>query len=299
MSHEFCWPEGKSLRVRRWNESFENSESRKVRSTSYVPLPNKHDGKGYSRIANHQRSCHIFTGWILILQVASKCPERGLLVDEDGSLDVDDIAVMTRFDVSIFELAIPILVDPKVGWLEWVDTPGSLQQNGRTQDTIPVSPISSTPIPDNPGTSRHVPARPDMPGRTEQKGTELNGTETTPLPPSPGGTPASQSSGGSSSRSTIPSARDLIATIPADSPYRDVAIEWAEYKQSQPAASRYRTERSWAVVLKKMAKYPPEVVTDAVESAIANGWKGWEFDSIKMQMKPESRTQPEGEDLWN
>jgi hypothetical protein len=52
--------------------------------------------------------------------VASKMPERGLLVDEDGPLDAEDLAVKTGFPASIFHAAFTVLVDRKIGWLERV-----------------------------------------------------------------------------------------------------------------------------------------------------------------------------------
>ena len=159
----------KALSVRNWNMHFENAESRKVRVCSFVCLPNKHDGKGYARIATCAKSCRAFTGWMLILQVASKMPQRGLLVDEDGALDVDDLAAMTRFESSVFDDAIEVLTQPKIGWLEWVDVPEELELSGRKQDKIPIR----RDVPGRAGICR------DAPGRREGKGTEGKGTEFT------------------------------------------------------------------------------------------------------------------------
>ena len=113
----------------------------------------------------HTKSCQVFTGWMLILQVASKMPQRGLLVDEDGALDVDDLAAMTRFKCEVFQIAIEALVDPKVRWLEWVEIPEKLVCSGRGKDEIQINQDT-------------IPARQDESGqnrtegnRTEQKGT--------------------------------------------------------------------------------------------------------------------------------
>lgn len=155
----------KALQVRNWDMNFENAESRKINRTTYVCVSNKHDGKGYARIAAHTKSCQVFTGWMLILQVASKMPQRGLLVDEDGALDVDDLAAMTRFKCDVFSAAIDVLTSPKIRWLEWVEIPEVLVCSGRLKDTIPINQDT-------------IPARPDPPGRTEQNRTEGNGTVT-------------------------------------------------------------------------------------------------------------------------
>lgn len=160
----------KALAIRDWDRHFENAESRKIKGTTYVCVPNKQDGKGFARVASHKQSCRVFTGWMLILQVASKMPQRGVLVDEDGALEVDDLAAMTRFDEATFTTAIEVLTSPKVGWLEWVEIPAKLVTSGRKPDEIPVRQDS-------------VPSRPDASGRTEGNRTEQKGTEQNISPP--------------------------------------------------------------------------------------------------------------------
>ena len=164
----------KALQVRNWDLYFENSESRKIKNCAYFCMPNKHDGKGYARIAAHAKSCQVFTGWTLILQVASKMPQRGLLVDEDGALDVDDLAAMTRFKSEVFDLTIKATTDLKVRWLEWVDIPQRLVRtgvkSGQEPEIILINQDNVLTRQDEPG------QRPGVPGRTEQKGTEQKGT---------------------------------------------------------------------------------------------------------------------------
>ena len=73
-------------RVRDWDQHFENSRSRDYKKLDWVPLPNKHDGKGYRRLIALENGPALFAAWVLIVQVASKCPQRGVLADEDGPL---------------------------------------------------------------------------------------------------------------------------------------------------------------------------------------------------------------------
>jgi hypothetical protein len=107
--------------IKDWQEHFENHESRKVKGVRWVALPNKHDGKGFRRVAAHPESVSVFCAWTLILQVASKTPVRGVLADEDGPLDSDDLAAMTGFPAQIFDTAFNVLTDKKIGWLETVE----------------------------------------------------------------------------------------------------------------------------------------------------------------------------------
>jgi hypothetical protein len=102
--------------VTNWGEHYENNRSRKVKDLAWVPIPNKHDGERYSRLMQRKDAAQIFAAWILILQVASRCQDRGTLVRSDGSPhDSDSLSVKTRAPKAWFDLALPILVEMK--WL--------------------------------------------------------------------------------------------------------------------------------------------------------------------------------------
>ncbi len=175
-------------RIKDWALHFENSESRKVRGARWLPLPNKHDGKGFRRMVRHAEKERIFCAWILILQVASKCPVRGDLADENGPLTAIDLADSTGFGEEIFELAFQVLSDPKIGWMVEIPwpVPEEYQLPAIRPEETPVRPDESTKPPDASG---RAPSKPDS-FRVEGKGTEGKGTEikSTPLsPPAPHG----------------------------------------------------------------------------------------------------------------
>jgi hypothetical protein len=86
----------------------------------WVAIPNKHDGAGYSSVAAHEQSCELFTAWILILEVASKMPRRGLLFKDGKPVTARDLSKRTRFPEEIFALAFSVLVQEDIGWLERV-----------------------------------------------------------------------------------------------------------------------------------------------------------------------------------
>lgn len=106
-----------TYRIKDWDKHFENHESRKVKRSYWVPIPNRHDGKSYRRIAAHPEGVAVFAAWILILEAASKMPERGVLADEDGPLDSEDLSAMTGFPASIFDSAFNLLTQERFGWL--------------------------------------------------------------------------------------------------------------------------------------------------------------------------------------
>lgn len=107
-------------RVKDWGRLYEKAQTRRCKSMSWVATPNRHDGSGYRRIAQHERNCELYTAWCLILQVASKMPCRGLLVKDGRALTESDLAYMTGFPKKIFTLAFTVLVDGEIGWLERV-----------------------------------------------------------------------------------------------------------------------------------------------------------------------------------
>lgn len=132
--------------IKDWEKHFENSESRKVKSLTWVPVKNKHDGKGYRRVCQHPKSIQVFCAWNLIIQVASKMPMRGLLRDEDGPLTTSDLSMKTGYPEHIFEEAFKVLSDSKIGWLivhpsgdarKLPDAPGNISgEQNRTEGNI-------------------------------------------------------------------------------------------------------------------------------------------------------------------
>ena len=70
--------------IRNWNEIYENNRSRQIESLSWVPFPNKHDGENFSLIMRHKDGAIIFAAFILLVELASKCKPRGVLIRGNG-----------------------------------------------------------------------------------------------------------------------------------------------------------------------------------------------------------------------
>lgn len=147
--------------VRNWDAYYENSESRKIKHCRYVLTPNKHDGRGYGRMMAHPEGERLFAAWNAIIQVASKCQERGVLKDQDGPLTASDLSFKTRLKVETFELALKFFSDASMGWLS--AEPVNSEQ-------ISLFPGRSG---DHPETSGRHPGIPPIEGKgREQKGIE-------------------------------------------------------------------------------------------------------------------------------
>ena len=154
--------------VRHWNDYYESSETRKLRTCRFVYTPNKHDGSGFGRMMAHPEGERLFAAWNAIIQVASKMPKRGVLrtsPDASGNspgvpgdnLTASDLAFRTRLRQSTFEMALAFFSSKEMGWLD--SDPPISEENRQFQEI--------------PGNS------PGVPGETgaEGKGIELKGRE--------------------------------------------------------------------------------------------------------------------------
>lgn len=113
--------------VANWSANFETHETRKLRRLNWLPLPVHHDSRAYRLITLQKDSAAIFGGWIAILQVAARCPVRGLLFD-GLPLDGSDLAAMSGLPTAVFERCFSLLTAPRIGWLERVPPPASSSQ---------------------------------------------------------------------------------------------------------------------------------------------------------------------------
>jgi hypothetical protein len=106
----------KIYRVARWEEIYENNRSRTVKDLRWVSVPNNHDGEKYTELMERDDAAVLFTAWILIVEVASRCWPRGVLVRADGSpYDAHSLARKTRGRRDWFEKALPYFESN--GWL--------------------------------------------------------------------------------------------------------------------------------------------------------------------------------------
>jgi hypothetical protein len=111
----------KVLRIHDWGKHFENNRTRELKKMEWIPIPNKHDGDGFTELMDAENSVAYFGAWVLILQVASKCDPRGTLLRDCAAggktpHTPDTLARVTRGDPVIFAEAIDKLIS--IGWIE-------------------------------------------------------------------------------------------------------------------------------------------------------------------------------------
>ncbi len=120
-----------------WDKHFEYADSRKLVQLHWLRFRTRHDGQGFQRLIRKPNGVELFGAFILIAQVASKMEKRGVLANEHGDLDAEDIGIMCGAPTEIIDRALKVLSEPKIGWVFW-----------RSPDEVPKSPDE---VPKSPG----------------------------------------------------------------------------------------------------------------------------------------------------
>lgn len=99
---------------------------------AWIPVPNSHDGDGYTTLVDRENGAAFLGAWLAILQVASKCDPRGTLLRDsrtfmregaEGSTvprkphDAASISRMTRLPVEIIQQTLDVCVK-ECNWLQ-------------------------------------------------------------------------------------------------------------------------------------------------------------------------------------
>ena len=71
-------------RVKNWNEIYEINRTRELKKMSWIPIPIKLYGDGYTLIMSEEDGASIFGAWIAMLEVAAHCDPRGTLIRSAG-----------------------------------------------------------------------------------------------------------------------------------------------------------------------------------------------------------------------
>lgn len=107
----------KLYKIRDWDSIYENNRSRTVKELAWVAIPNKHDGENFSLIMAHPRGAEIFAAFVLMVEVASKCHPRGVLVRDNGvPHTVSSLSVKCRAPDVWFQIAFDYL-EANTDWL--------------------------------------------------------------------------------------------------------------------------------------------------------------------------------------
>jgi len=144
------------MRVRDWDQLYENNRSRELNRTAWFPAPNDLAADWYAEIVSDQDGAAHLGVWYALLMVASKAKPRGSLVRSDGQPHrLESLARVTRLSEPLLKAALARLL--KIGLLEISETKRRRQ-----------SKLGSHP----PATESHGNAVQPQAGAVERKGKE-------------------------------------------------------------------------------------------------------------------------------
>lgn len=113
----------KLYQIKGWDEHFENNRTRNMKNMQWIPVANKHDGDGYTELVDRDNGAEMLGAWLAILQVASKCGERGTLMRDNGTPHTPKtISRLTRLKEGVICKALTLLCSPEIDWLQVVDS---------------------------------------------------------------------------------------------------------------------------------------------------------------------------------
>lgn len=242
-----------TLRVANWSEHFENNRTRELKVMTWVPVPTKQDGDGYTQVMDHPQGAAHFGAWIAMLQVAAKCDERGTLT-RDGRNgvrvphDAASLSRLTRIPARILSDAINRLLE--IGWLEddADDVAASALESTCPQDSA-ITPQEGATIPQDAAPSR---ARAVGQDRTEQERTGQGACAPRSSPLRPVEYP-------------LPDALNVPA-------FRAAWSDWFDYRRERNLGAW--KPRTIEAKLAELEPLGPAVATEAIRRSIANGWQG-------------------------
>ena len=145
-----------TYRIRDWDTQYENNRTKEIKRMTWVPVPNRMDGQGYTELVDHPNGAAHLGAWLAIIEISSRQKIRGTFPQDDAGIP-QVLARMSRLPAGLFEEVIPRLL--KIGWIECIQEDAD----------IPQEPAELfQPAPQFPASSR---------AREERKRTEGNGTE--------------------------------------------------------------------------------------------------------------------------
>lgn len=122
------------IRIRGWNETFENADTRKRQRLGWFHCPSGVDSSGYVELMSHgERGIRAFGVFQAICQWSATCLPvvRGSVARSDGTpLSARQIATVLRIPVEVIEDAIELLSSPSVGWI--------INENKGSASAVPV-----------------------------------------------------------------------------------------------------------------------------------------------------------------
>lgn len=148
----------KPYMIRDWQLHYENNRSKELKVMTWVPVPVKLSGDGYTQIMAEPDGPALFGTWIALVELAAMSQQRGTLMRGDGRPhDASSISRITRIPLALVERAL-FFFDETLDWLDSGDFSTQPMRDSRT-NPAPIPHEGATPpavIPALKETDRHV-----------------------------------------------------------------------------------------------------------------------------------------------
>lgn len=246
--------------VSEWERHFEKNRTKELKQMTWVPIPNKQDGDGYTELLDHPNGAAHFGAWVALIQVASKCTPRGTLLRDDRNgvrrpHDPASLSRITRIPAAVFIEALPRL--KVIGWL----SAEPLEINDLEVACGPTAaiPQEGAGLPQECAASR---ARAIEQERIGEERREKEKREGGAPPPSPRG-----ASAGSSRRF---SPEPLTGALDTE----ELQAEWKCYAQHRLELKKPLTPQAAKHAAAELAEMGPARALRALRHTIAKGWQG-------------------------
>jgi len=147
--------------IKDWDEHYENNRSKEIKNPSWIPIPNKLYGDGYTMIMEQKKGAAIYGAWIALVCIAQRCDKRGTLMRNNGDPhDIDSISRITRIDKETIKLMIDFSLE-KTKWLSLLDLESGavISQEGavESQESVPIQKDTEQKDRDRTGRGRFTP----------------------------------------------------------------------------------------------------------------------------------------------
>jgi hypothetical protein len=120
-----------AILIRHWHNYFENGQTRRIKNLTYSLMPVDHNAIVRKTLlrkgAEGYRALTVFAE---LISIATRCPQRGLVVDAQGPITAERIAGATGMSDPDVRSGLELLASKEVGWITHVACPKKLIVSG-------------------------------------------------------------------------------------------------------------------------------------------------------------------------
>ena len=147
----------KAILIKNWHIYFENGQTRRIKNLTYSLSPVDHSSITRKALLRKGAAGHTALAvFSELIDLATRCPQRGLLVDGAGPITLEHIASTTGLAQGDVELGLEVLASKEVAWITHVACPrklivsGSLRKGRKGKPLQPELVHIDNPHPDSP-----------------------------------------------------------------------------------------------------------------------------------------------------